>query len=165
MFTSLVSFILAFFIRRRRRIFFGGARGCLWGDFFNRRRKDLRETFKLEVFSLIGGERINLLSEAEEIILIQGRIFMCGDLERDLEFARILIYGSRRYFQSEAESLLYERGWIWSVYKMFLVGDIGEILSKRILKSRGEDAKNIKYNNVIALRLFYLTSQHLNHWN
>ena len=35
---------------------------------------------------------------------------MCGDLERDLEFARILIYGSRRYFQSEAESLLYERG-------------------------------------------------------
>ena len=45
--------------------------------------------------------------------------------------------------------------------QMFL--DIGEILSKRILKSRGEDAKNIKYNNVIALRLFYLTSQHLNH--
>ena len=38
--------------------------------------------------------------------------------------------------------------------QMFLVGDIGEILSKRILKSRGEDANNIKYNNVIALRLF-----------
>lgn len=39
--------------------------------------------------------------------------------------------------------------------QMFLVGDIGEILSKRILKSRGEDANNIKYNNVIALRLLF----------